>query len=695
MQGGLGISMKINFMSILFLFAFISITFLIQHAYAEETQSLQIEVKYTNGDRIDAYQTDFVVYQDSDKSPFLEKKLESNPETIVLPKDHRYKVEVYVNGMFSEVGYVELNNESKKLEIKIPLPGGLKFNVFFEDGETPIEGATLIIKSQDGQEQKIGKTDDLGQTMRYWLQSTSLIDNYYIAEVYFDDYLLTSVSNIKVHQGISQEQKIKVPIPSIIEELITFTLFDTGSNPIMKANGNYSVLLISSDENQFLEPISGSKGEIYFSSIPSGVYSVHVLKNNEIDPLWKESEVIVTGKQNEFKLIQENPISLEISEETVDDQSTDESSDLETNSESVIKKVSEPKIYAPSIEKFTVSCQCVAFRLDDIQDYWLNDVQINLINLFSQNKIPLTVGIIANSFGEDKAITEAIKNNLKKDEITIANHGLDSTPFTLFDKNKQESMLKESSDIIHKKLNVDTKIFIPPQNRFNEDTENVLKENGFTYLSASLLSDSAPFPLKNQELYRFPELATTGEYVPSQNRILGVSADKTFSDAMKAIQTHGFAVITIHPQEYAVFQGGEYINEVNESQTTQLKLLIEKINKRHIQIVSLDAIDSKIKIIPTKDQMLDNSQIPSWIKNNAGWWRDGFVDDNSFLNGIEYLITNNIIKIPPTVLESNNSQIPTWVKDNAGWWAEGRISDDDFIYGVSYLVTHGIIIVDM
>ena len=687
--------MKINFMSILFLFAFISITFLIQHAYAEETQSLQIEVKYTNGDRIDAYQTDFVVYQDSDKSPFLEKKLESNPETIVLPKDHRYKVEVYVNGMFSEVGYVELNNESKKLEIKIPLPGGLKFNVFFEDGETPIEGATLIIKSQDGQEQKIGKTDDLGQTMRYWLQSTSLIDNYYIAEVYFDDYLLTSVSNIKVHQGISQEQKIKVPIPSIIEELITFTLFDTGSNPIMKANGNYSVLLISSDENQFLEPISGSKGEIYFSSIPSGVYSVHVLKNNEIDPLWKESEVIVTGKQNEFKLIQENPISLEISEETVDDQSTDESSDLETNSESVIKKISEPKIYAPSIEKFTVSCQCVAFRLDDIQDYWLNDVQINLINLFSQNKIPLTVGIIANSFGEDKAITEAIKNNLKKDEITIANHGLDSTPFTLFDKNKQESMLKESSDIIHKKLNVDTKIFIPPQNRFNEDTENVLKENGFTYLSASLLSDSAPFPLKNQELYRFPELATTGEYVPSQNRILGVSADKTFSDAMKAIQTHGFAVITIHPQEYAVFQGGEYINEVNESQTTQLKLLIEKINKRHIQIVSLDAIDSKIKIIPTKDQMLDNSQIPSWIKNNAGWWRDGFVDDNSFLNGIEYLITNNIIKIPPTVLESNNSQIPTWVKDNAGWWAEGRISDDDFIYGVSYLVTHGIIIVDM
>jgi peptidoglycan/xylan/chitin deacetylase (PgdA/CDA1 family) len=305
------------------------------------------------------------------------------------------------------------------------------------------------------------------------------------------------------------------------------------------------------------------------------------------------------------------------------------------------------------------------------------------------------VGIIANSFGEDKAITEVIKNNLKNDEITIANHGLDSTPFTLFDKNKQESMLKESSDIIHKKLNVDSKIFIPPQNRFNDDTENVLKENGFTYLSASMLSDSAPFPLKNQDLYRFPELATTGEYVPSQNRIMGASSDKTFSDAMNAIHTHGFTVITIHPQEYAVFQGGEYLNEVNESQMAQLKLLIEKIHKQNIQLVSLDEIDSKIKIIPTKVQMLDNSLIPSWVKNNAGWWRDGFVDDRSFLYGLEYLIKNNMIKIPPTVLKSNNSQIPPWVKDNAGWWAEGRISDDDFIYGVSYLVNHGIIIVDM
>ena len=42
-----------------------------------------------------------------------------------------------------------------------------------------------------------------------------------------------------------------------------------------------------------------------------------------------------------------------------------------------------------------------------------------------------------------------------------------------------------------------------------------------------------------------------------------------------------------------------------------------------------------------------DSEIPAWIKNNAGWWADGQIDDASFLKGIEYLVENFIINIPP------------------------------------------------
>ena len=39
------------------------------------------------------------------------------------------------------------------------------------------------------------------------------------------------------------------------------------------------------------------------------------------------------------------------------------------------------------------------------------------------------------------------------------------------------------------------------------------------------------------------------------------------------------------------------------------------------------------------------SDIPSWIKNNAGWWADGLIDDFAFVTGLQWLITNGIMVI--------------------------------------------------
>ena len=39
------------------------------------------------------------------------------------------------------------------------------------------------------------------------------------------------------------------------------------------------------------------------------------------------------------------------------------------------------------------------------------------------------------------------------------------------------------------------------------------------------------------------------------------------------------------------------------------------------------------------------TSIPSWIKNNAGWWADGQIDDSSFVSGLQWLISNGIMKI--------------------------------------------------
>ena len=87
------------------------------------------------------------------------------------------------------------------------------------------------------------------------------------------------------------------------------------------------------------------------------------------------------------------------------------------------------------------------------------------------------------------------------------------------------------------------------------------------------------------------------------------------------------------------------------------------------------------------------SKIPIWIKNNAGWWADGGIDDEAFVNGIQFLIKEDVLKIPPTSQgpAGDSNEIPAWIKNNAGWWADGGIDDEAFVNGIKYLIEQGII----
>ena len=86
-----------------------------------------------------------------------------------------------------------------------------------------------------------------------------------------------------------------------------------------------------------------------------------------------------------------------------------------------------------------------------------------------------------------------------------------------------------------------------------------------------------------------------------------------------------------------------------------------------------------------------DSEIPAWIKNNAGWWADGQIDDGSFVSGIQWLISNGIMSIPPTEQGAgSDDEIPSWIKNNAGWWADGQIDDNSFVSGLQWLISNGI-----
>ena len=109
-------------------------------------------------------------------------------------------------------------------------------------------------------------------------------------------------------------------------------------------------------------------------------------------------------------------------------------------------------------------------------------------------------------------------------------------------------------------------------------------------------------------------------------------------------------------------------------------------SKATIEIISFVIISSDDASVS------EDNKIPDWIKSNAGWWADGQIDDNSFVEGIQFLIKEGLMKIPVTEQGSvsEDNKIPDWIKSNAGWWADGQIDDNSFVEGIQFLIKEGL-----
>ena len=166
----------------------------------------------------------------------------------------------------------------------------------------------------------------------------------------------------------------------------------------------------------------------------------------------------------------------------------------------------------------------------------------------------------------------------------------------------------------------------------------------------------------------------------------------------KALEINPNSVLALNGMGLGFGNFGEY----SEAETYFKKSLEINPDNKITQnyLVSLENLKNKYSLSifenPTKKpdflKMIEENTIPSWVKNNAGWWASNKINDNDFISGIEYLIENKIINVSTYINQQNSTDdIPSWIKNNAGWWASGKISDNDFLTGIEYLIKNGII----
>jgi hypothetical protein len=48
---------------------------------------------------------------------------------------------------------------------------------------------------------------------------------------------------------------------------------------------------------------------------------------------------------------------------------------------------------------------------------------------------------------------------------------------------------------------------------------------------------------------------------------------------------------------------------------------------------------------PAAQPKTTDYQIPDWIRNNAKWWADGSITDQDYIKGLQYLISQGILKV--------------------------------------------------
>ena len=328
------------------------------------------------------------------------------------------------------------------------------------------------------------------------------------------------------------------------------------------------VELYDAENNKIAQSSVNFRGDAFFSNLKVGKYSIQVVKSpddpNQESEIWGAKVTAITGEERFI---------------------------------SIFKK----GVLAQSTQN---TCNCVAFRLDDVQDWYIRVPAVDLMKLFQQKKADLTIGIIGGFFGEDPHLVDYLKRVIvnKYPTFEIASHSYNNKPLTNFDKNDQKTLLLKTNVKILEVLGETPKTLVTPHHKFNDDTLALLPELGFTHLTGHIEeTHSPPYPLENLELYYFPANTQTAKLMPDgvtweiQDRAVILKEIRGF------LNKYGFAVVMMHPYEFSTTELGVYTGETDKQMIGEVGKLIDELRDEGIKLVAVSEINEEARKVSEQD----------------------------------------------------------------------------------------------
>jgi len=239
------------------------------------------------------------------------------------------------------------------------------------------------------------------------------------------------------------------------------------------------------------------------------------------------------------------------------------------------------------LSKNRTECQCVVFRLDDIQDNFLNRSQLAVMNLFLEKNQALSLALILNALGNDTTVINKIHEGYKASNFELSSHGWNHENFSKLNENEQVDLLNKASDKMHRLFGIFPIVFIPPFYEFNNSTLDASREAGVKIISSldkfyehrnqsDLITNiKNPTGKTSDGILHFP---TTLQYSYSDGISWNTySVNQSLQKIHDSILTRGYAVVTLHPQGFANVINGNLTNSVNATQVNKLAKIMDSL----------------------------------------------------------------------------------------------------------------------
>ena len=266
------------------------------------------------------------------------------------------------------------------------------------------------------------------------------------------------------------------------------------------------------------------------------------------------------------------------------------------------------------------NCNCVVFRMDNVQDYWVRAGQLAAMNQFIFRNESVTVGIIMGSIGEDTEIINKIKQGSDSGLFKLATHGWNHTDFATLSEEDQRNSLDDSNRKMMELFGNASEIFMPPFGAFNDDTINAMTQVNMKILAGNTSSfDRLELKVNNESsiLSSSPVQSKNISYIPSTisfkdyygDQYIQNSLEDIFNNATQSIGEYGYAVIEFDPEHFMeIDDNGTPTDIVDQNAINELSRLIHFILSNNIRIGSFAEITAEMK---NKDMIIPSSNSTS------------------------------------------------------------------------------------